>query len=35
MIVAESSSRSRAIPFGPFLAAGTILTVVFEIDVLV
>ncbi|MFM8857150.1 MAG: prepilin peptidase, partial [Actinomycetota bacterium] len=34
MIIAKRSSRSKAIPFGPFLAAGTILTVVFEIDVL-
>jgi len=33
MIVTRRSSRSTAIPFGPFLAAGTILTVVLEIDV--
>ena len=34
LIVTRRSSRSMAIPFGPFLAAGTILTVVLEIDVL-
>ncbi|MEN9801994.1 MAG: hypothetical protein RLZ37_1119 [Actinomycetota bacterium] len=34
MIISGRSGRSSAIPFGPFLAAGTILTVVLEIDVL-
>jgi leader peptidase (prepilin peptidase)/N-methyltransferase len=34
MIIVGRSSRSKAIPFGPFLAVGTILTVLLEIDVL-
>lgn len=34
MIIVGRSNRSKAIPFGPFLAAGTILTVLLEIDVL-
>lgn len=34
MLVSRRSSRSKPIPFGPFLAAGTFLTVVLEIDFL-